>query len=95
MIKSTNHRVIAPPPKPEDLEDTDDPNAVFPARYSVSISLFIFECFLTVFQIPFFCNPNFEKVIEALPGTFDSEITKKYPPVNSGDYLEMRLAATY
>ena len=61
------------------MQDADDPEAVFPARYSIA----------------YFCNPNFEKLIEALPGTFEDESAKKYPAVNSGDYLEMRLAATY
>lgn len=79
QIKSTKHRVIQPPPQEGELEDEDDPNATCPARYSIA----------------YFCNPNFEKTIEALPGTFESESAKKYEPINSGDYLEMRLAATY
>ena len=79
QIRSTNHRVIQPPPKDGDMDDADDPNARFPARYSIA----------------YFCNPNFDKLIEALPGTFESEAAKRYPAVNSGDYLEMRLAATY
>ncbi|KIV94004.1 hypothetical protein PV10_05168 [Exophiala mesophila] len=76
-IRSTNHRVIQPPPKPEDVEDSD-PDAVSPARYSIA----------------YFCNPNFDRLIEALPGTYE-ETGKKYEAINSGDYLVMRLAATY
>ncbi|KAI9779714.1 MAG: hypothetical protein M1839_007212 [Geoglossum umbratile] len=53
-------------------------SGVCPARYSVA----------------YFCNPNFDKVIDALPGTFEKE-GKKYPGVNSKDYLVQRLAATY
>ena len=34
-IVSTKHRVIAPPPKAEELEDAEDDNATFPSRYSV------------------------------------------------------------
>lgn len=79
MIKSTKHRVIQPPPKEGEMDDADDPNAMFSARYSIA----------------YFSNPNFDKLIEALPGTFETEADKKYPAVNSGDYLEMRLAATY
>ena len=79
-IRSTKHRVIQPPPRPEDMEDADDPHATFPARYSIA----------------YFCNPNFDKWIEALPGTWeDEEKGKKYEGINSGDYLVRRLAATY
>ena len=51
----------------------------YPARYS----------------IPYFCNPDNEVFIEALPGTFGEGNEKKYPGVNSGEYLVQRLAATY
>ena len=50
----------------------------YPARYSV----------------PYFCNPDFDKWIEALPGTWE-ESGKKYEGINSGVYLEQRLRATY
>lgn len=79
IIKSTNHRVIQPPPKAGEMDDADDPDATFSARYSIA----------------YFCNPNFDKLIEALPGTFESEAAKKYRAINSGDYIEMRLTATY
>ncbi|KAH8673867.1 thymine dioxygenase [Xylariales sp. PMI_506] len=52
---------------------------VYPARYSIA----------------YFCNPNFKSHIEAIPGTFESEEQKKYAGINSGLYLEQRLAATY
>lgn len=78
-IKSTKHRVIQPPPKEGEMGDADEPDSTFPARYSVA----------------FFCNPSFDTTIEALPGTFENEAAKKYPAVKSGDYIEMRLAATY
>jgi isopenicillin N synthase-like dioxygenase len=51
---------------------------VYPARYSIA----------------YFCNPNFEKFIDALPGTFEKE-GKKYPGVNSREYLVQRLSVTY
>ncbi|KAF6231496.1 hypothetical protein HO173_010248 [Letharia columbiana] len=51
-----------------------------PARYSVA----------------YFCNPDFDKRIEALPGTWEGEKGgKKYEGVNSGEYLVQRLSATY
>jgi isopenicillin N synthase-like dioxygenase len=51
----------------------------YPARYSCA----------------YFCNPNFDKFIEALPGTYGEAVDKKYSGILSGDYLEMRLDATY
>lgn len=48
------------------------------------------------YSIAYFCNPDFDKTIEALPGTWeDSKEGKKWTPVNSGDYLAQRLSATY
>jgi isopenicillin N synthase-like dioxygenase len=53
---------------------------IHPARYSMA----------------YFCNPNFDKTIEAIDGTWGGDKgEKKYKPINSGDYLVMRLAATY
>lgn len=52
----------------------------YPARYSVA----------------YFCNPDFDKWIEALPGTWEGEKGgKKYEGINSVDYLVQRLEATY
>ncbi|KIV87542.1 hypothetical protein PV11_03081 [Exophiala sideris] len=76
IIKSTKHRVIQPPPKETDQDESED--AMVPARYSIA----------------YFCNPNFDRFIEALPGTWEDS-GKKYEGINSGDYLVMRLAATY
>ncbi|KAF2157140.1 Clavaminate synthase-like protein [Myriangium duriaei CBS 260.36] len=52
---------------------------VHPARYSIA----------------YFCNPNFDRFIDAIPGTYGEGNEKKYKGVNSGDYLEQRLTATY
>jgi isopenicillin N synthase-like dioxygenase len=53
---------------------------MYPARYSIA----------------YFCNPNSDKDIEALPGTWEKlPEGKKYPVVKSGEYLVRRLAATY
>lgn len=52
----------------------------YPARYSVA----------------YFCNPDFDRWIEVLPGTFGGEKgAKKYEGVNSLEYLVNRLDATY
>lgn len=72
-IKSTKHRVVEPPPKPEDADETE-----YPPRYSIA----------------YFCNPNYERMIEAIPGTYESA-GRKYDDVTSGDYLIRRLTATY
>ncbi|KIX08281.1 uncharacterized protein Z518_02937 [Rhinocladiella mackenziei CBS 650.93] len=65
-------------PPPKDNGTDDDTEAMIPARYSIA----------------YFCNPNFDRFIEALPGTWEKS-GKKYEGINSGDYLVMRLAATY
>jgi isopenicillin N synthase-like dioxygenase len=53
---------------------------IHPARYSIA----------------YFCNPNFSSHIEAIDGTFGGDMgEKKYPGINSGEYLVQRLAATY
>lgn len=68
---------------------------VHPARYSIA----------------YFCNPNFDRFIDAIPSTYGSSKPKKYEGINrlvprametctiltacSGDYLEQRLSATY
>lgn len=53
------------------------------------------EHYPTRYSVAYFCNPNFDRTIEALPGTYKDESDKKYPAVNSGEYLTRRLAATY
>jgi isopenicillin N synthase-like dioxygenase len=55
-----------------------DESDSYPARYSIA----------------YFCNPNFDRFIEALPHTWE-KTGKKYEGINSGDYLVQRLAATY
>jgi isopenicillin N synthase-like dioxygenase len=45
------------------------------------------------YSIAYFCNPDFEKTIEVLPGTWEqSSKGKKYEPIKSGDYLVQRLS---
>lgn len=62
------------------VEPSVEPEAeTHPARYSMA----------------YFCNPNFEKFIDAIPGTYDDAKAKKYTGINSGDYLVQRLTATY
>ncbi|KAL6301926.1 flavonol synthase/flavanone 3-hydroxylase [Sparassis latifolia] len=71
-LKSTLHRVRAPPPKP-------DENGMTRERFS----------------IPYFMTADRDKVIDCLPGCFGPEKPKKYEPINAGQYIDMRLNATY
>ncbi|KAL8912040.1 MAG: hypothetical protein Q9171_002893 [Xanthocarpia ochracea] len=78
LIRSTRHRVVAPPPK-GDKGEKNGSDGGHPPRYSVA----------------YFCNPNFDRWIEALPGTWENvEGGKKYKGINSRDYLVSRLSAT-
>ena len=47
------------------------------------------------YSIAYFCNPNFNKLIDAIPKTVSDASVRKYPAVNSGEYLVQRLTATY
>ena len=81
LVKSTLHRVVEPPLK-ERVEGVsmDDEEEEYPSRYSIA----------------YFCNPDFDRWIEALPGTYGGEKgEKRYEGVNSGEYLVQRLTATY
>ncbi|KAL9073179.1 MAG: hypothetical protein Q9157_004821 [Trypethelium eluteriae] len=50
------------------------------------------------YSVAYFCNPNSEKAIDAIPGTYEEGVPgreKKYEMVKSGEYLMRRLEATY
>ena len=49
------------------------------------------------YSIAYFSNPDFDKVIEALPGTWEQSKGErpKFGRIRSGEYLEQRLSATY
>lgn len=63
---------------PMDHASNGDAPNVYPARYSIA----------------YFCNPDFDKFIDVVPGTLNGQ-AKKYEGINSGEYLVQRLAATY
>jgi isopenicillin N synthase-like dioxygenase len=66
--------------EPPHEEHESDSSEKYPPRYSVA----------------YFCNPNMDKFIEALPGTYGEGVAeKKYGGINSGQYLVQRLTATY
>eukprot|EP00924_Labyrinthula_sp_SR-Ha-C_P010760 augustus_masked-scaffold_35-processed-gene-0.31-mRNA-1 protein AED:0.42 eAED:0.42 QI:0/-1/0/1/-1/1/1/0/331 len=56
-----------------------EPGKIVPERYSMA----------------FFCNPNKKTTIEALPNTFSGSNPKKYPPVNSLEFLLARFNGTF
>ncbi|RAK99457.1 isopenicillin N synthase family dioxygenase [Aspergillus ibericus CBS 121593] len=47
------------------------------------------------YSIAYFCNPNSNQFIEAIPGTYEEEThPAKYPGITAGEYLMQRLSAT-
>ncbi|KAL8869922.1 MAG: hypothetical protein Q9174_003908, partial [Haloplaca sp. 1 TL-2023] len=83
LIRSTKHRVVEPPIKPHisspGLNGAANDLGKHPARYSVA----------------YFCQPNYDVWIDALPGTWEHVPGgKKYEGINSMDYLFSRLNAT-
>jgi isopenicillin N synthase-like dioxygenase len=46
------------------------------------------------YSIAFFCNPNKETLVKALPNTFSDSNPPKYKPINAFDYLVGRLNDT-
>ncbi|KAJ5279490.1 hypothetical protein N7478_004862 [Penicillium angulare] len=61
-------------------QENQDESDTYPSRYSIA----------------YFCNPNNNKLIQALPGTYgeDLHVDKKYSDITAGDYLVSRLTAT-
>ncbi|KAJ3223974.1 hypothetical protein HK099_000458 [Clydaea vesicula] len=47
------------------------------------------------FSIAYFCNPNFDSIIECLPTCVDEGNPKKYGPISSFEHLVERLSSTY
>lgn len=74
------HRVVEPPSVRVRVEGGKEEETGYPSRYSIA----------------YFCNPDFDRWIEALPGTWEGERGgKKFEGVRSGEYLVGRLSATY
>lgn len=86
-IRSTLHRVVEPDRSQQKTvrmgEKGDggrEGGEYYPARYAVV----------------YFCAPNFDEVIETLPGTWGAEHEKVYKQgIRCKDHLVQRLAATY
>jgi len=47
------------------------------------------------YSIPYFCSPDFDKVVDCLPGTSSEDRPKKYEPISVAQYITQRLAASY
>jgi len=79
-LKSTLHRVRAPPLKKESERKEDDRYVkMTQPRYS----------------IPYFCGANRDVTIDCIPGCWSESNPKKYEPINAEEYIAMRLNATY
>ncbi|KAG2154999.1 uncharacterized protein EDB93DRAFT_1101994 [Suillus bovinus] len=74
VLRSTLHRVVAPP-----ATKINATEGMTPARQSIA----------------FFCNPNFDAVIESLPSCTSASNPSKYPALTTEQYIVGRLAATY
>ncbi|KAL7932237.1 hypothetical protein V8C35DRAFT_307752 [Trichoderma chlorosporum] len=76
-LKSTMHRVKAPPLATEGEEIPED--KVTKERHS----------------IVYFMGADLEKTVDCVPGCWGPERPKKYEPVNSMEYINMRMEALY
>lgn len=47
------------------------------------------------YSMPYFVTADREKTIDCVPGCWSEARPKKYEPIQSGEYIEMRLNATY
>jgi len=47
------------------------------------------------YSIPYFCSADKDVIIECLPGCWGPERPKRYEPITAGEYVAMRLNATY
>ncbi|KAF4121014.1 Isopenicillin N synthase [Geosmithia morbida] len=78
-LKSTLHRVRAPPLVDNDELSSSATEKVTRARRS----------------IPYFVTADPERIIDCLPGCYGPDNPKKYEPITAGEYVDMRLNATY
>jgi isopenicillin N synthase-like dioxygenase len=95
MIKSTRHRVVEPPEtntdKAENSKHEQQKDNGQGEKEGEDI-----QTYADRYSVAYFCHPNLDKSIEALPGTYGDGIgEKKYEAINAGDYLIQRLTATY
>jgi len=47
------------------------------------------------YSIPYFCSPDFDTVVDCIPGTYSEANPKKYEPISARSYIIERLAAAY
>ncbi|KAI9666203.1 MAG: hypothetical protein M1821_004138 [Bathelium mastoideum] len=78
-LKSTMHRVKAPPVDYGSTSNGTDGERVTNARYS----------------IVYFAAANPDVVVDALPGTWNEQQPKKYEAITAGEYILKRMEATY
>ncbi|KAK5987382.1 2-oxoglutarate-dependent dioxygenase buaE [Cladobotryum mycophilum] len=76
-LRSTMHRVVAPPLAEGEKEDDKSKGRMTKARYSMA----------------YFCGVDKEKTVDCVPGCWGPDRPKKYEPVSATEYINMRLAA--
>jgi len=81
ILRSTIHRVVAPTPTGTKASSSNSSSSTDALTPKRQ-------------SVAFFCNPNAGAMVSCLPGCEGSE-GPKYPEVNTGEYLAMRLRATY
>ncbi len=77
--KNTVHRVLEPPGSVWTAQDSDDSGWMVPERYSIA----------------FFSFPDAATVVEPLPTCCSDQEPKKWGPIDAGEYLLKKRAATY
>lgn len=78
MLRSTVHRVVAPPLK-DGMNKVDGDNIDIERQSEERYSLV------------YFCGPDIDKVVDTVPSCWGPDKPKKYAPVTSGEYLAMRM----
>ncbi|KAH9942877.1 thymine dioxygenase [Amylocystis lapponica] len=81
MIRSTVHRVRAPP-------NCIAQDGMTPERYSIPYRELACSSLTIIRQ-------DFNKVVDCLPGTYSADRPKKYEPISAVQYVQQRLAASY
>ncbi|KAL9627600.1 MAG: hypothetical protein Q9204_006454 [Flavoplaca sp. TL-2023a] len=99
LIRSTKHRVVEPPlPSspflPSNPSSTPSPNLSSTSKSPSNLESET-EGHPPRYSIAYFCNPNYEVWIDALPGTWENvDGGKKYEGIGAREYLFSRLEAT-
>lgn len=85
-LHSTLHRVGAPPvPATRETHETNGGGSSKTSRFLIRAR----------YSIPYFVTADRDKMIDCLPGCYGPCRPKRYDPIVAGEYINMRLNATY